>query len=134
MHFIKIYLVSLAIFFAIDLVWLGLIAKNLYKEQIGHLMAQEIKWSAALIFYFLYLFGLMFFAIWPALKDNNWSQALFYGSLFGLISYATYDLTNLATLTRWPIKIVIYDLIWGCFLSGTVSLLTFWIAKNWVKS
>lgn len=134
MNFLKLYLVSIPIFFAIDLFWLGVIGKTLYKEQIGHLMAHEIRWGAAVFFYLIYLFGLVFFAIWPAFKESNWSQALVYGALFGLICYSTYDLTNLATLKGWPIKIVCYDLIWGAFLSGIVSLITFWIGTIWLRS
>lgn len=114
-----------------DLVWLGFIAKNLYREQIGFLMSDEIRWIPAIIFYALYLCGLVLFAILPALKEENLMLALFYGGMFGLISYATYDLTNLATLKGWPVKVVVYDLIWGTFISGVTSILTFWIASHW---
>ncbi len=134
MNFIKLYLVSLPIFFAIDLLWLGLIAKNLYKEQIGHLMTQDIRWGAALLFYSLYLLGLLFFATWPAWKNDSWSQALLYGAFFGFICYATYDLTNLATLKNWPLKIVFCDLLWGTFISGMVSWITFWLGRLWLHS
>jgi uncharacterized membrane protein len=134
MNFIKLYFISLPIFFIIDLVWLGFIAKNFYKEQIGHLMSPEVRWGAAVFFYFLYLFGLVFFAISPAIKENSWIQALFYGALFGFICYATYDLTNLATLIKWPLKVVYYDLAWGCFISGIVSLITYLIGRNFIKN
>lgn len=134
MNLIKLYLLSLPIFFAIDLFWLGVIAKDLYKEQIGHLMSPEIRWGAALSFYFLYLFGLVFFAIAPAIKESSWSQALLHGALFGLICYATYDLTNLATLMKWPLKIVYYDLVWGTFVSALVSGITYWIGKKWIEN
>jgi uncharacterized membrane protein len=110
------------------------IAKNLYKEQIGHLMTDQIRWGAALLFYCLYLGGLVFFAIFPAYKQNDWPMALLNGALFGLICYATYDLTNLATLRGWPIKIVIYDLLWGTFISAATSLITFWIGTYWKNS
>ena len=133
MNFIKLYLVALFVFFAIDLLWLGVIAKNLYREQIGFLMADEIRWGAAFIFYGLYLFGLVFFAIMPAFKQGMWNTALLNGALFGLICYATYDLTNLATLKGWPVKIVIYDLIWGTFISGIVCLITFWVGTFWKR-
>ena len=130
-NLIKLYLVSLLVFFAIDLLWLGVIAKNLYKEHLGHLMADQIRWGAAILFYCLYLGGLMIFVILPALKENNWSHSIVYGALFGLICYATYDLTNLATLKEWPVKIVVYDLIWGAFISGIVSLITYWVGSHW---
>jgi uncharacterized membrane protein len=131
MKFIKLYLVALVIFFAIDLLWLGVISKNLYKSQIGHLMTDQIRWGAAALFYSLYLFGLLFFAIIPSLKENNWNVALFNGALFGLICYATYDLTNLATLKGWPLKIVIYDMIWGTFISAATASITYKIGIYW---
>lgn len=133
MSFIKLYLLSLVIFLAIDLLWLGVIAKNLYSQQIGFLMADKIRWGAAFIFYALYLFGLVFFAIMPAFMQREWKIALFNGAIFGLICYATYDLTNLATLKGWPIKIVIFDLIWGTFISAGVSILTYWIGTSWKR-
>ncbi|CDR34835.1 DUF2177 family protein [Criblamydia sequanensis] len=131
MTFLKLYCVSLIVFFIIDLVWLGIIAKNLYRDQIGFLMSDKVKWLPALIFYFLYIAGLVFFAILPAVKEENWVAALTYGGFFGLVCYATYDLTNLATLKGWPIKIAIYDLLWGAFISGVTSLITFWIGSHW---
>lgn len=134
MSFIKLYLISFPIFCVIDLLWVGVIGKNFYKEQIGHLMSPEIRWGAALLFYFLYLFGLVFFAVSPANKENSWIQALVYGALFGLICYSTYDLTNLATLIKWPIKMVYYDLVWGAFASGIVSVITYLIGKNFIKT
>jgi uncharacterized membrane protein len=133
MSFIKLYLVSLFVFLAIDLLWLGVIAKNLYSQQIGFLMADTIRWGAALVFYALFIFGLMYFAIFPAFKQGDWSIALLNGALFGLICYATYDLTNLATLKGWPMKIVIYDLMWGTFISASVSSITFWIGTYWKR-
>lgn len=128
MH-IQLYFIALAIFLGMDLIWLDVIAKNLYKEQIGFLMTQNIRWGAVLLFYCLYLVGLLVFAILPALKDNNRTLALVYGALFGLICYGTYDLTNLATLKGWPVKIVIYDMIWGAFISSTTAWITVWIGK-----
>lgn len=134
MNFVKLYLVSLFVFLIIDFIWLGIIAKNLYKEQIGYLMTSDIRWGAAVLFYALYILGLMIFAILPALKENAWGYSVGYGCLFGLICYATYDLTNLATLKDWPIKIVVYDLIWGSFISGVVSLTAYWVGSHWKSS
>lgn len=96
-------------------------------------MADKIRWGAVFVFYALYILGLVFFAIMPAFKQNSWNIALLNGSLFGLVCYATYDLTNLATLKGWPLKIVIYDLIWGSIISAFVSLLTFWIGTFWKR-
>jgi len=131
MLFFKLYLVSLVVFFTIDLFWLGIIAKDLYREQIGFLMADQVRWVPALLFYFLFIAGLVFFALLPAFNEGQWSSALIYGAFFGLVCYATYDLTNLATLKGWPVKIVVYDLLWGTFISGVTCLITFWIGNHW---
>lgn len=131
MTFLKLYLVSFVVFFAIDLIWLGIIAKDLYGEQIGFLMADKIRWGAALSFYALYIAGIVFFAVLPTFNSGNWTLPLLYGAFFGLICYATYDLTNLATLKGWPMKIVVYDLLWGSFISGATSLITFWVGNHW---
>ncbi len=131
MAFLKLYIMSLLIFFSIDLLWLGVIAKDLYRREIGFIMSDEIRWIPALLFYALYIVGLVFFCVSPALKDGRWMLALLYGGLFGLISYATYDLTNLATLKGWPVKLVVYDLIWGTCISGLTCLISFLIAQHW---
>lgn len=127
--FIKYYLIALVVFLVIDLIWLGLIAKNLYAKQLGHLMSQNVNWVAAIVFYLLFIVGLVFFVIQPAVAKDSWSYALLVGMLFGLITYATYDLTNLATLKDWPISITIIDLIWGSSLGGIVSMITFFIVR-----
>lgn len=125
--FIKLYGIAFVLFLIIDLVWLGLIAKNLYQRQIGHLMAEQVNWIAAIIFYLLFIGGLVFFVILPNYESGNWAKVLLYGALFGLITYATYDLTNLATLKDWPIQITLIDLAWGTFLGASVSTLTYFV-------
>ena len=128
--FLKLYAIALPVFFAIDMIWLGFVAKNFYQKQIGFLMTPNVNWAAAIIFYLLFIVGLVLFVIEPALKLNSWNHAVVYGALFGLISYATYDLTNLATLTNWPIMLTIVDLIWGTVLAASVSTISFLIAKR----
>jgi uncharacterized membrane protein len=125
--FIKLYAIALTVFFAIDMVWLGLVANNFYKSQIGDLMKTDINWAAAIIFYLLFIVGLVIFVILPAIKSGSWTQALLFGALFGLITYATYDLTNLATLKDWPLLVTIVDLIWGTVLGALVSTATYFI-------
>ncbi len=125
MLFIKLYLITFVLFFAIDLLWLGLIAKNLYQRQIGHLMAEQVNWIAAIIFYLLFIAGLVFFVIMPAVNDGNIGKAVLFGALFGFITYATYDLTNLATLKDWPWQITVIDLAWGTFLGLSTSTLSY---------
>lgn len=133
MNFLKFYIISFVIFLALDFLWLGVLAKNLYSHHIGFLMTDNIRWGAAFLFYSLYIFGLVFFAVMPAFKEGNLATAIINGALFGLICYATYDLTNLATLKGWPVKIVIYDLLWGTFISASVSSLSFWIGTAWKR-
>lgn len=126
--FLKLYLIALPVFFVIDMVWLALVAKGFYAKQIGFLVKPDINWSAAIIFYLLFIVGLVQFVITPALEKNSWMHALLFGALFGLITYATYDLTNLATLKDWPILVTIVDLIWGAVLAAAVSSITYFIA------
>ncbi len=126
---LKSYLLSLFIFLLMDAVWLGFIAKELYQKELGALLG-PVRWGPALLFYLLYLSGVLYFAILPALEKNSYFQALINGAFFGLIAYATYDLTNLATLKDWPLKIVIYDLLWGLFITAITSTSTFFIMKK----
>lgn len=128
--FTKLYLIALPVFFAIDMVWLGLVAKNFYAKQIGFLMKTNVNWLAAIIFYLLFIGGLVVFVISPALEKQSLVSALLLGALFGLITYATYDLTNLATLKDWPILVTIIDLIWGMVLSASVSVISYSIATK----
>lgn len=125
--FIKLYLIALPIFLILDGLWLGLIAKTFYAKQIGFLFKTDINWIAALIFYLLFIVALILFVINPAIEKGSLTHALLYGALFGFITYATYDLTNLATLKDWPIMVTIVDLIWGSFVTAAVSTLTFLI-------
>lgn len=127
MKFLLHFVIALVVFFAIDLVWLGLIAKNLYSKYLGFIMSDKVNWLAALIFYALFIVGLLVFVIEPALQDQNFTQLVLRAALFGLVTYATYDLTNLATLKDWPIQITIIDLIWGTTLSTLVSVISVFI-------
>ncbi len=126
--FIKLYFIALPVFLAIDMLWLGLIAKNFYAKQIGFLMKSNINWLAAIIFYLLFIVGLVLFVIMPAIDKQSWLQVFLFGALFGLIAYATYDLTNLATIKNWPVLVTIVDLIWGAVVAGAVSVISFFIA------
>lgn len=120
-------MIAVSVFFAIDMVWLGVVAKNFYSNQIGHLMKTNVGWAPALIFYLLFIVGLLVFVILPALEKKDIMHAVLYGAFFGLITYATYDLTNLATLKDWPLTVTIVDLIWGAVLSASVSSITYLI-------
>jgi uncharacterized membrane protein len=128
--FIKLFFIALPVFFVIDMLWLVLVAKKFYQDQIGFLMKPDINWFAAIIFYFLFIAGLIVFVITPAVEKHSWVHALLYGALFGLITYATYDLTNLATLKDWPLLVTVVDLIWGSVLASSISLVTYFIANK----
>lgn len=130
MYLFKTYVVTIIVFFLIDIVWLGVISKNLYLEKIGHLMKDDVNWTAAGLFYLLFIAGLLFFVINPALAKDSWKYALLAGAFFGMITYATYDMTNLATLKDWPIQVTILDIIWGSLLCGVTSMITFFVMSH----
>ncbi len=129
----KIYLITLCVFLVIDSIWLGYLAKDLYKQQIGHLLSSSIRWEAALSFYLIYIGGMIFFAVSPALFKKSWKVSLINGAVFGFMCYATYDLTNLATLKGWPLKIVFVDLFWGTFISAMTSCIAYFVITKGKK-
>lgn len=126
------YLLTFGVFLFIDMIWLGIIAKNIYQKYLGHFLTNDVNWTAAIIFYIIFVIGISIFVIYPAVDKNDVLSAITMGALFGFFTYATYDLTNLATLKNWPIKIVIIDIIWGAFLSSSVSIAGFYILK-WLQ-
>ena len=128
--FTKLYITALIVFFAIDMVWLGVVAKDFYRAQIGHLMKPDVNWIAAIIFYLIFITGLVVFVITPAIEKGQWTHALLFGALFGFVCYATYDLTNLAVTKDWPILVTIVDLAWGAVLAASVSTVTYFIASK----
>jgi uncharacterized membrane protein len=128
--FIRLFLISLPTFIVIDMIWLLLVARKFYSKHIGFLMKPDVGWTAAIIFYLLFIAGLAVFVIGPAVEKHSWAHALLFGAFFGLITYATYDLTNLATLKDWPLLVTIVDLIWGMTIAGSVSVITYLIAEK----
>ena len=128
--FVKLYFIALPIFFAMDMVWLGVVAKNFYARHIGFLMKSNVNWLAAVLFYLLFITGLVVFVIAPAIEKASWVRALRFGALFGLITYATYDLTNLATVKDWPVALTVVDLTWGTVLAASVSVATCLVAAK----
>lgn len=127
------YLINLVVFLIFDFLWLGFIAKDLYQKQIGFLLKANINWLAAIIFYLLFVFGLLIFALLPALKQNSLLQAILLAGLFGFIAYATYDLTNLATIKNWPLLVTIVDLIWGFSIAAISTGISFFIIQKFLK-
>ena len=130
LQYILLYLVVLGSFFVIDMIWLGLVAKNFYKKQLGFIMAAKVNWPAAIIFYLLFIIGLVFFVIYPSLGQDSWFYAFLTGAFFGMICYATYDLSNLATLKDWPPVVTIVDLVWGSLLSGTLTIIGYFFGRS----
>jgi uncharacterized membrane protein len=126
------YLLTTVVFFAIDMAWLGFIAKNLYRKYLGSFLSDTVNWTAAIIFYLLFIVGIFYFAILPAVEKISLAKAVLSGALFGFFTYATYDLTNLATLKNWPLPIVFIDIAWGAVLTGLVSTAGYFIVK-WVS-
>lgn len=128
-YYIKLYLATLVAFFAVDIVWLTLVARTFYRKYLGFLMAPSPNWAAAIIFYLLFIVGILVLAVLPGLEAGSLKTTLLRGALFGLVAYATYDLTNLATLKDWPLIVTIVDLIWGTVLSTVVSLAGYYAGK-----
>ncbi len=128
--FIIKFLVGFVVFLGIDAIWLGFIAKNLYSKTIGHLLSSKPNYIAAGIFYVIYIIGVIIFAVNPALKSKSAITALQYGALLGFLAYSTYDLTNLATLKDWPLRVTLIDIVWGTFLTGSVALITYLILSK----
>lgn len=122
MTWIAAYGAAAIVFLGLDALWLGVVARGLYRREFGALLLEKPNFAAAAVFYAIYLGGVVFFAVRPALDGGGWTRAALYGALFGLVAYATYDLTNLATLKGFPIRVVVPDLIWGAAVSGAAAL------------
>lgn len=126
MSFFKVYLLTLLPFIGIDALWLGLVAPRFYKSQIGSILAPKPNWFAAAIFYLLFVAGMVVFVTG---RPGTPLQVSMRGALFGLVCYATYDLTNLATLQGWPVLVTVVDLAWGIFLSTVVALVAHGLSR-----
>ncbi|MFQ7233647.1 MAG: DUF2177 family protein [Enterococcus hulanensis] len=128
-NLLKLFGVSAASFLVLDLLWLLVFARRMYQENLGHLMGQT-KIVPAVIFYVIYLLGILFFIVNPSLEKGSLFYAIAAGGFLGLLCYGTYDLTNMATLNNWPAKITIIDLIWGTFVTSAVSGFTVFVAQH----
>jgi uncharacterized membrane protein len=128
---LKLIAVAVPIFLVIDLLWLGVVARGFYQAHMGHLLRPDVRWAPAIAFYLLFVAGIVVFVVVPALERESLRQAVGLGAFFGLVTYATYDLTNLATMRNFPTVIVVVDMIWGMVLSSVVATLSF-KAAAWV--
>ena len=130
LKYFGIYLSFLVCLLTVDLVWLLGIAKNLYRDEMGDLMASEPKLFVALAFYLIYALGVCIFVIIPALSKQSFADALIYGALFGLFCYMTYDLTNLAVIRNFPTRLALIDIAWGSFVTALGSGITYWVGNR----
>jgi uncharacterized membrane protein len=131
LNFLKLYAVGVVSCFALDLVWLGVLAKGFYQRQIGHLMRTDIQWVPAVLFYLIYVAALVVFVAAPAAERLSVGRAIGYGAFFGLAAYAAFDLTGLALLKDFPVSAALADLAWGSFLSAAVSATVVLSARVW---
>ena len=131
--FATLYALSIPVFFLIDMLWLGIIARDFYQTRLAELLG-DVNWAAAIIFYLVFLVGLTFFAIYPSVEARSVVSALVLGALFGFFTYATYDLTNLATLKDWPLSVAIVDILWGTVLGALVSSGVYWLYFTFIQS
>ncbi len=131
-YLLKLYLVALVVLLGLDMLWIGVVAKSFYAEQIGFLMAKEPNLMAAGLFYLLFPIGLLIFVILPALKEKKLKiyRAAFMGGLFGFFAYAAYDLTNMATIAHWPLAMTVVDMIWGATISAAVATSSLLVGKR----
>jgi uncharacterized membrane protein len=130
-YYLKLYGVTLGAFLALDLLWLGVLARPFYQKQLGFLLAPETNRLAALIFYLLFVVGLLVFVVVPGLAAASLRVTLLRAALFGLVTYAAYDLTNHATVQNWPVAVTVVDMLWGTVLSTVVSGISFTVGRLW---
>ena len=121
MQFLKLYAATAAVFFALDLTWLGVVAKGFYKAQMGHLMRPDTQWVPAVLFYLIYVAAIIVLCVKPGLERESMGRAVAMGAVFGLAAYAAFDLTSLALLKDFPLKVALVDLAWGAFVTAAVS-------------
>ena len=121
LQFLKLYGVTAVVLFACDLVWLGVVAKDFYRQHLATLMRPDVRWGPGLLFYLLYAAALVVFVVQPALERQSLGRALALGAFFGLTAYATYDLTSLALIRDFPTLVAVLDLAWGALLSAAAA-------------
>ena len=130
-YYLKVYAATVVAFLAIDFVWLAFVARGFYRKHLGFLLTDQPNWWAAIPFYLLFVAGMVVFVVAPALQAGSIWRALLLGAFFGLVTYATYDLTNHATVKNWPWIVTVVDLCWGAVLAGSVSCIGY-LAGRWL--
>jgi uncharacterized membrane protein len=129
-----VYGLTAVVFFLIDLFWLGFVAKGLYDRYLGSFLRDQVNWTAALLFYAVYLAGILVFVVLPALEDgSSVLRAALLGGFLGFFAYCTFDLTSLALIRNWPLPISVVDIAWGTILTGSTSAAVVWVARSVIK-
>ncbi|MBI3504365.1 MAG: DUF2177 family protein [Proteobacteria bacterium] len=128
--YLKVFAATGATMFALDLVWLGVVAKDLYARHMGSLLRPDVQWVPALIFYALYVAAIVVFVVMPAVERRSFARVLALGAFFGLAAYATYDLTSLALIRDFPLVIVLVDLAWGMVLTTVAASVGYAVAST----
>ncbi len=131
--YLKVIIIAIIIFLTIDFIWLAAVAKNFYEAELGSLMKEKFNMVAAFIFYIIFIIGLSVFVIVPGIESQSLIKTIMLAALFGFVTYATYDLTNYATLEGFPLKIVLVDMTWGTFVATITSILTYLIYQGVFK-
>ena len=126
---IKLFLISFITFLILDAIWLGIISKGFYAKNLSDYLTSDIVWPAAFIFYLLFNIGLLVFVILPAIEENSYSTLIMYALLYGLVTFSTYDLTNLATIKDWPAIVSVVDIMYGMFVAVVCSSTAFYLHK-----
>lgn len=134
MRYMAAYFTAALVMGGLDYLWLTTMMGPLYQRVLGPILAAEPDMKAAIAFYLVYLTGIMWFAVRPALTSGDWTVALMNGALFGFFAYATYDLTNMATLKAWSLQLTLTDIAWGTVLTATTASTAALAALHLVKS
>lgn len=134
MHYALAYVVTAVVFLVLDITWLTLMGQRLYREEIGQLLAKDVRLLPALAFYVLYISGALYFAVRPALASGRAMDALLPAAILGLVAYGTYDLTNQATMVVWSTKITFFDLLWGAVITGVSCTAAAWVTLKVFKN
>lgn len=128
-YYLKLYGFTFLGFLAIDIVWLAIVARGFYQDKLGFLLSDQVNWWAAITFYLLFVAGLLVFVVLPAVEAGSLRRVLLLGAFFGLVTYATYDLTNQATVKNWPWIVTVVDLAWGTVLAASVSCVGYFVGR-----
>ncbi len=134
MKFLIAYFVTALVFLIIDYIWLGFVMKDYFQSQLKHLMADEVNFSIAALFYLFYAAGVVYLCINPALVEGDWTKALINGAILGFLAYGAYDVTNAATLRDWPIPMSIIDVAWGTGLTALSAVAGYFAVSSYLSS